>query len=121
MSGGFERTSSWRWAGNVQSSDVSVIVDVRVVEGEESNVTFFRRSGRRAGMSVAVYLRTRGLSASARSPVPALFIYLFFMSDLMRGCVCVRDIVYSCGWGEGHFLEIRTRVQECEIDGAFHS
>lgn len=24
-------------------------------------------------MSVAVYLRTRGLSASARSPVPALF------------------------------------------------
>jgi hypothetical protein len=25
-------------------------------------------------MSVAVYLRTRGLSASARSPVPALFL-----------------------------------------------
>lgn len=74
-SGGSARTSSWRCAGNVQSSavTVTVVVDVLAVEGEES--TFFRRSGRSAGMSVAVYLRTRGLSASARSPVPALFYF----------------------------------------------
>ena len=102
-------TSSWRWAGSVQSSAVSVTVDVLVVEGEESTVAFFRRSGRRAGMSVAVYLRTKGLSASARSPVPALFIFLF-MSGL-------RDIQYM----SVHFLETRTQVQECELDGAFRS
>jgi hypothetical protein len=74
MSGKSARTSSWRCAGSVQSSAVTVTVAVEVllgVEGAES--TFFRRSGRSAGISVAVYLRTRGLSASARSPVPALF------------------------------------------------
>ena len=54
---------------------MAVVVEVLEVESTES--TFFRRSGRSAGMSVAVYLRTRGLSASARSPVPAL---LYFMS-----------------------------------------
>ena len=94
MSGGSARTSSWRWAGSVQSSDVTVTVAVEVlaVEGKES--TFFRRSGRSAGMSVAVYLRTRGLSASARSPVPALFIN-FYVG--LRG---VRDLIYECGMGE---------------------
>jgi hypothetical protein len=53
---------------------VTVVVELLAVEGAES--TFFRRSGRSAGMSVAVYLRTRGLSASARSPVPALFHFM---------------------------------------------
>ena len=75
MSGGSARTSSWRCAGSVQSSAVTVVVvvEVLVVEGEES--TFFRRSGRSAGMSVAVYLRTRGLSASARSPCSRSIIF----------------------------------------------
>lgn len=59
--------------------DVEESVEV-LVEGAESR--FFRRSGRSAGMSVAVYLRTRGLSASARSPVPALFIYLCRVEDI---------------------------------------
>ena len=90
MSGGSARTSSWRCAGSVQSSAVTVVGDVEesvevLVEGAESR--FFRRSGRSAGMSVAVYLRTRGLSASARSPVPALFIYVGLR-------------IYECGWGE---------------------
>jgi hypothetical protein len=78
MSGGSAWTSSWRCAGSVQSSavTVTVVVEVLAVEGAES--TFFRRSGRSAGMSVAVYLRTRGLSARARSPVPALFILCRF-------------------------------------------
>lgn len=89
-------TSSWRWAGSVQSSAVSVTVDVLVVEGEESTVAFFRRSGRRAGMSVAVYLRTRGLSASARSPVPALFIYFIHVGF-------ERYTVYECAFlGDTH-------------------
>jgi hypothetical protein len=69
---------------------VAVVVEVLAVEGAES--TFFRRSGRSAGMSVAVYLRTRGLSASARSPVPALF---YFMSRVER----VSDLIYECEWG----------------------
>jgi len=73
MSGGSVRTSSWRCAGSVQSSAVTVIVVVEVLAVEGAENTFFWRSGRSAGISVAVYLRTRGLSASARSPVPALF------------------------------------------------
>jgi len=52
---------------------------VLVVVGDTGGVTFLRRRGRSAGMSVAVYLRTRGLSASATSPVPALFNYCFIL------------------------------------------
>jgi hypothetical protein len=107
MSGGSVWMSSWRCAGSVQSRAVTVTVEVLVgrLEGAESR--FFRRSGRSAGMSVAVYLRTRGLSASARSPVPALFVDVGLR-------------IYECGWGES-FLEIRTRVQECALDGASRS
>lgn len=82
MSGGSAWTSICRCAGSVQSSAVIVTGGVLAgwaeaeVEVEGVGCTFFRRSGRSAGMSVAVYLRTRGPSASARSPVPAL-IYLF--------------------------------------------
>jgi hypothetical protein len=61
---------------------VAVVVDALAAEGEES--TFFRRSGRSAGMSVAVYLRTRGLSATARRPVPALF-FILCRVDRVRG------------------------------------
>jgi hypothetical protein len=50
---------------------VAVVVEVLAVES-----MFFRSSGRSAGMSVAVYLRTRALSASARSPVPALILFM---------------------------------------------
>lgn len=68
---------------------------------------FFRRSGRSAGMSVAVYLRTRGPSASARSPVPALYFSCQVEMWMMMG--------------EVFFWRIRTRVQECALDGAFRS
>jgi hypothetical protein len=87
MSGGSAWTSSWRWAGSVQSSAVTVTVEVLAGRVEGAGSTFFRRSGRRAGMSVAVYLRTSGLSASARRPVPALF-------------VDVGSRINGCGWGE---------------------
>jgi hypothetical protein len=76
---------------------------VTVTVDSEVESTFFRRSGRSAGVSVAVYLRTRGLSASARSPVPALF------NDNIRV------------WMGVVYLEIRTRVQGCALDGAFRS
>ena len=66
------------------------------VEGFES--MFFRRSGRSAGMSVAVYLRTNGPSASARSPVPAL-------SPAREGSET------GVGRGGGYFAA-RTPVQE---------
>jgi hypothetical protein len=106
--------SSWRCAGSVQSSAVTVTAEVlagrRVEDVEGAGSVFFRRSGRRAGMSVAVYLRTRGPSASARSPVPALFVDVGLR-------------INGCGW-ERLLWEIysaRTRVQECALDGAFRS
>ena len=84
MFGGSTWTSICRCAGNVQSSAVTVIA-VLVVGVTESR--FFRRSGRSAGMSVAVYLRTRGLRARARSPVPALF---FQVEKVREGMASVR-------------------------------
>lgn len=82
---------------------MTVVVEVLAVEGEES--TFFRRSGRSAGISVAVYLRTRGLSANARSPVPALF---YFMSKVER----VRDLIYECEW-EGFLRDAHPSSRMC--------
>lgn len=64
-------------------------------------------------MSVAVYLRTRGPSASAIRPVPALFLF----------DVGLR--IYTEGRGEKSFFKVykleflRTRVRECVLDGAF--
>ena len=43
-------------------------------------------------MSVAVYLCTSGLSASARSPVPALF-------SVYKGELDFDGSVEVCGWG----------------------
>ena len=82
---------------------MTVVVEVLAVEGEES--TFFRRSGRSAGISVAVYLRTRGLSANARSPVPALF---YFMSKVER----VRDLIYEREW-EGFLRDAHPSSRMC--------
>jgi hypothetical protein len=83
------------------------VVAVLAVGDAES--MFFRRSGRSAGMSVAVYLRTRGLSASARSPVPALF---FRVKKVREGMASVR---------RGFQLRARTRVQGYALDGGFRS
>lgn len=102
--------------GSVQSSAVTVTaVEVEVLAGrvdsEGAESTFFRRSGRSAGMSVAVYLRTRGLSARARSPVPALFVDVGLK-------------IYECTMGGtfvGDMQCIRTRVRERALDGAFRS
>jgi len=55
-----------------------------VVEGADTETKFLRRRGTRAGVSVTVYLRTRGPSASARSPVPALVFHGSEVSTMMH-------------------------------------
>ena len=55
-----------------------------LVGGANVEAKFLRRRGMSAGISVAVYLRTRGPSASARSPVPALVFHGSEVSTMMH-------------------------------------
>ena len=75
---------------------------------EDTETKFLQRRGMSAGMSVAVYLRARGPSATARSPVPALVFHGSEVSTMMH----VGENLGMCGGG----LEARTRVRECALD-----
>ena len=79
-----------------------------VVGGANVEAKFLRRRGMSAGVSVAVYLRTRGPSASARSPVPAL---MFHGSEVST----MKHILGEFGNAKGS-LESRTRARECALD-----
>jgi len=85
----------------------AVTVLVPVVGGAGTERRFFRRRGRSAGMSVAVYLRAMGARASARRPVPALSWRNKeeVVSSMLRLGAC----------GEV-FEAARTRVRECALD-----
>jgi hypothetical protein len=69
----------------LSTAAAAVTVLVPVVGGAGTERRFFRRRGRSAGMSVAVYLRAMGASARARRPVPALsWRYKDEVSSMLR-------------------------------------